>query len=405
MIDAQGEGQFLREGKLDLNGADRLERAKSRLAELIAFPTVSSDSNLELIVWATSLLTELGARVDIHADDTGQKANLFATFGPDGDGGIVLSGHTDVVPADPSEWISDPFELSERDGRLYGRGSCDMKGFIACVLALAPEIADWNVTRPVHIALTHDEETGCLGAQSLVEILRSGPVKPAIAIIGEPTSMQIVNGHKGCFEYTTELRGAEGHGSAPDLGVNAAIFATRYVGRLMELAAELRERAPAGSPFTPPWTTVNVGRIQAGNARNVIAGHAEVEWEMRPVAPGDADYVKQAVDRFAAEALEPEMRAVSPDACIARHTIAEIAGLEPREGCRAVDLATALTGGNATGIVAFGTEAGLFQELGLDCVVCGPGSIEQAHKPDEFIEISQMEACLSMLARLREFVT
>ena len=156
MIDAQGEGQFLREGKLDLNGADRLERAKSRLAELIAFPTVSSDSNLELIVWAASLLTELGARVDIHADDTGQKANLFATFGPDGDGGIVLSGHTDVVPADPSEWISDPFALSERDGRLYGRGSCDMKGFIACVLALAPEIADWNVTRPVHIALTHD---------------------------------------------------------------------------------------------------------------------------------------------------------------------------------------------------------------------------------------------------------
>ena len=375
------------------------------LGELVAFPTVSSESNLELIAWAAALLRDLGAEVDVHPDETGRKANLFATFGPMEDGGIVLSGHSDVVPADPEEWVGDPFRLAERDGRLFGRGTCDMKGFIACVLALAPEFARWPLKRPLHVALTYDEEVGCMGAQALAETLRAGSISPAIAIIGEPTSMQIVTGHKGCFEYTTELHGTEGHGSAPDLGVNAAVFATRYVGRLLELADEMRGRTPADSPFDPPWTTVNIGRIQAGMARNVIAGHAEIEWEMRPVSLGDADYIKHEVDRFATETLEPQMRAVSPDAHIARHTIAEIAGLNPRDGCCAVELATALTGGNGTGIVAFGTEAGLFQALGVDCVVCGPGSIEQAHKPDEYIEVSQMDACLNMLARLETFVT
>jgi acetylornithine deacetylase len=394
-------------GDTDLDTArkDRLDLAKALLGELVAFPTVSSESNLYLIAWAAARMQDLGAQVDIHPNETGTKANLFATFGPMTDGGIVLSGHADVVPANPDEWVSDPFILAEREGRLYGRGTCDMKGFIACVLALAPEFARWPLKRPVHVALTYDEEVGCMGAQSLAETLRTGTVTPAIAIIGEPTSMQIVNGHKGCFEYTTELHGTEGHGSAPDLGVNAAVFATRYVGRLLELADEMRGRAPANSLFDPPWTTVNIGRIQAGMARNVIAGHAEIEWEMRPVSPGDADYIKHEVDRFAAETLEPEMRAVSPDAHIARHTIAEIAGLNPRDGCRAVELATALTGGNGTGIVAFGTEAGLFQALGVDSVVCGPGSIEQAHKPDEYIEVSQMDACLTMLARLETFVT
>lgn len=393
------------DNELDTARKDHLDLAQALLAELVAFPTVSAESNLDLIAWAAAWMKDLGAQVDIHPDETGTKANLFATFGPMIDGGIVLSGHSDVVPANPDEWVSDPFSLAEREGRLYGRGTCDMKGFIACVLAFAPEFARWSLKRPVHVALTYDEEVGCMGAQALAKTLRAGPVAPAIAIIGEPTSMQIVNGHKGCYEYTTELHGAEGHGSAPDLGVNAAAFAARYAVRLLQIADEMRGRAPADSCFDPPWTTVNIGRIGAGTARNVIAGRAEIEWEMRPIAPGDADYIKREVDRFATETLEPEMRVVCPDAHIRRHTIAEITGLDPRDGCRAVELTAALTGGNGTGIVAFGTEAGLFQALGLDCVVCGPGSIEQAHKPDEYIEISQMEACLTMLARLKTFMT
>ena len=375
------------------------------LAQLIAFPTESADSNRALIDWAEDYLRSHGARTRLVEDETGAKANLFASFGPEADGGIVLSGHTDVVPADASEWTSDPYTMAERDGLLYGRGTCDMKGFIACVMAMAAQFAAWPLTRPIHIALTYDEETGCLGAQSLVREMAAWPHRPAIAIIGEPTLMGIINGHKGCYEYTTDIKGAEGHGSAPDLGVNAAVNAARYVGRLMELAAEMPARAAADCPFDPPWTTVNIGQLHAGVARNVIAGHAAIEWEMRPVAEADADYIKTEVDRFAAEVLEPEMRRVDPQASISRSTVAEVVGLEPHEGCRAVALATALTGRNATGLVAFGTEAGLFQGLGMDCVVCGPGSIEQAHKPDEFIARSELVACMDMLAGLEPFVT
>lgn len=383
----------------------RLERVRAHLARLISFPTVSSDSNLALIEWAAQLLEGFGARVEQTFDETRTKANLFASLGPETDGGIVLSGHTDVVPADPDEWMTGPYELDERDGRFYGRGTCDMKGFVACVLALAEEFAGWELKRPVHIALTYDEETGCLGAQTLVQALSAAKHRPAIAIIGEPTSMKIVNGHKGCFEYATEIRGAEGHGSAPDLGVNAAVAAARYVGRLMELADDVRAKAPDDSPFDPPWTTVNIGTIHAGMACNVIAGHAEIDWEMRPVTAADAEYIKGEVDRFAAEVLEPEMRQVSPDTGVSRRVVAEVVGLEPKAGCRAVELATALTGGNAVEVVSFGTEAGLFQGLGMDCVVCGPGSIAQAHKPDEYVEVSQIEACLEMLGRLKGVVT
>jgi len=379
---------------------DRLTTATGLLGDLIAFPTVSSDSNLELIDWAAEMLRGLGASVEIVHDESGAKANLFATLGPEVDGGVVLSGHSDVVPVDGQPWTSDPFAMVERDGRIYGRGACDMKGFIACALALAPEIARWRLARPVHFALTYDEEVGCLGAGALADFLSARQIRPAIALIGEPTSMRIVEGHKGCFEYTTEFHGLEGHGSAPDAGVNAADFATRYVTRLMELAGDLRGRAPADSPFSPPWTTVNVGRIAAGSARNVIAGHAEVDWEMRPVVPEDAAFVRAEIDRYAAETLAPQMRAIHADAGIERHVIAEVAGLVPKPGNPATALAAALTGGNDAGLVSFGTEAGIFQDIGIDCVVCGPGSIEQAHKPDEYVEQSQLSACLDMLARL-----
>ena len=375
----------------------RLAETVGLLEELVAFPTVSSDSNLALIAWAADRLGTLGAQVRMYSDDSGQKANLFATIGPDeAEGGVLLSGHTDVVPAE-GEWTSDPFAMEERAGLLYGRGTADMKGFIAAVLAVAPDLAGARLARPVHIALTYDEEVGCIGARSLVEELAREGIRPRLAIIGEPTSMRIVEGHKGCCEYTTEFHGLEGHGSAPARGVNAVSAAVRYAARLMELGGELEARAPGWSRFEPPHTTLNLGRIEGGSAHNVIAGEARLDWEMRPVQLADGEFVKAEIDRFASEVLLPEMRAVHAEAAIRRLTVGEVAGLEPAAANEARDIVAELTGANGADLVAFGTEAGLFQAMGMDCIVCGPGSIDQAHKPDEYLAADQLAACLEML--------
>ena len=382
-----------------------LEETIQHLETLVGFPTVSSDSNLDLIQWVGDRLRPLGARVEIMADATGEKANLFATFGPDGPGGIVLSGHTDVVPASDQRWSSDPFKLIQDGDRLYGRGTADMKGYLAACLAIAPMLAISDLRRPVHFAFTYDEETGCLGGQALAKVLSVREDRPSLAIVGEPTSMRVIEGHKGCHEYTTRFRGLEGHGSDPDAGVNAVEYAVRYVAHLLELKADLAARPLAGSRFRPPWSTVNVGRLQGGVAPNVIAGAAEVEWETRPVRPEDHVFVKETMARFARDTLLPAMREVHPDAAIETETIGEVEGLEPMDENAARDLVFSLTGSNAADVVAFGTEAGLFQSIGMSVVVCGPGSIEQAHKPDEFIEVQQLEACLDMLARLVERLT
>ncbi|WP_306006307.1 acetylornithine deacetylase [Aquicoccus porphyridii] len=377
-----------------------LARTKDILRDLISFPTVSTDSNLDMIQHMGALLYDIGASVDIYADDTGTKANLFATIGPDRDGGILLSGHSDVVPVADQDWRSDPFQLYEADGKLFGRGTCDMKGFIAATLAMAPEFARLNLSRPIHFAFTHDEETGCIGAQSLVTELKARGIKPGIAIIGEPTMMKIIEGHKGCCEYTTRFTGLEGHGSAPDRGVNAAEYAVRYVSRLLEIREELKHRAPGSSRFDPPWTTLNIGRVTGGVAHNVIVGKSEVEWEFRPVQSDDYNYVTSEIARYAENVLLPAMRAVCPDASIETETIGEVTGLDPMPENEARDLVAGLTGENDADVVAFGTEAGIFQSMGLSVVVCGPGSIEQAHKPDEFISLDQLSACLGMLKGL-----
>ena len=375
-------------------------RAQSILQHLIAFPTISADSNLAMIAWMAEHLENQGARVFLDTENTGTKANLFATLGPESGGGILLSGHTDVVPVADQDWATDPFVLHEDQGRLYGRGACDMKGFIAATLALAETVDAAALTRPLHFAFTYDEETGCLGARSLVGAMRDRGLVPDITIIGEPTEMRVIEGHKGCCEYTAHFTGLEGHGSAPDLGVNAAEYAVRYVTRLMELRQDLIARAPVDSRFDPPWTTINIGRIAGGVAHNVIVGKAEVDWEMRPVQTGDADFVKSSMASYCADTLLPAMQAVSPDATITLTTIGEIAGLEPMPMNAARDLVAELTGANVADLVAFGTEAGLFQALGSDVVVCGPGSIQQAHKSDEYLEIDQLAACTTLLSRL-----
>lgn len=378
----------------------RLERTIALLERLVAWPTVSSDSNLEMIADLAGMLEAAGARVDLFHDATGTKANLFATLGPERRGGIVLSGHSDVVPVADQVWTSDPFRLRREGERLYGRGTCDMKGFIAAALITVQDLPARDLRRPLHLAFTHDEEVGCLGARALIPELKARDVRPAMAIIGEPTEMRVIEGHKGCCEYTVRFRGMEGHGSAPHRGVNAAEYAVRYVSRLMELRGELMLRARQSARFEPPWTTVNVGRISGGVAHNVIAGLAEVDWEMRPVQDSDAVFVKTAMRELVENDLLPAMRAICPEAGIETQVVGEVPGLEPMDDNAARDLVARLTGNGGADVVAFGTEAGLWQQLGMSVVVCGPGSIDQAHKPDEFVTLEQLERCLDLLGRL-----
>lgn len=377
-----------------------LDETTAILGELIAFPTVSGASNLDLMTYAAERLQDCGAKIELSHHPSGAQANLFATLGPNEDGGIVLSGHTDVVPANPDEWTGNPYAMHDDGERLFGRGACDMKGFVAAALAMAPRYAELNLTRPVHFAFTYDEETGCLGAQQLVQELAKRETRPGVVIVGEPTEMRIIEGHKGCYEYATHFTGLEGHGSGPDRGVNAVHYAVRYISRLLELGEQLKKTPPAGSTFDPPWTTVQVGKIDGGIARNVIAGNCVVDWEMRPVREADADFVKSGLQAYCRDELLPAMRAVAPDADIRTDIIAEVCSLEPMPDNAARDLVAELTGANGTDLVAFGTEAGLFQQLGMSAVVCGPGSIEQAHKPDEFVSKSQLGLCLDMLTGL-----
>jgi len=376
-----------------------IDDTKRILADLVAFPTVSADSNLELIAYAADRLGACGATIKIMRDESGQKANLFATIGPDRDGGVVLCGHTDVVPAEEQDWFSDPFTAREADGRIYGRGTCDMKGFVAAAMAVAPHFSRQQLVRPVHIALTYDEEVGCLGARRLSEELEQMAFAPVIAIVGEPTGMRPVEGHKGCFEYTTVFTGLKGHGSQPDAGVNAVEYAIRYAARLIKLAERLKSN-PADPRFAPPWTTLQLGRVDGGIARNVIAGHCILEWEMRPLRAQDAADVRSDLDAYCETVLLPAMRAVYPGASIETEIIGEVRGLEPIDDSEALRLVAGLTGAADAELVSFGTEAGLYQALGMSTVVCGPGSISEAHKPDEFVEIAQLQACLDMLTGL-----
>ncbi len=369
------------------------------LTDLIGFATISSESNLALIDYCTGLLEPLGARVELSKNANGSKANMFATLGPDADGGIVLSGHTDVVPVEGQDWTGDPFTAIEKDGLIYGRGACDMKGYLACCLAMAPEFAAGELKRPIHLAFTYDEEVGCLGARVMLEALAETGRRPAVCIIGEPTSMRVIEGHKGCYEYTTRFTGLEGHSSDPDKGVNAIEYALRFMGELYGVGEDLKGRAPHNSPFTPPWSTVQVGQVSGGIAHNVIARECSVGWDFRPVNEADTDFALTRM-RDSEAALRTEMREIFDGADVHTETIGEVAGLEPMSRSEARDLAIGLTGNADTGVVSFGTEGGLYQKAGVSTIVCGPGSIDQAHRPDEYVAVEQLQACLRMLARL-----
>ena len=378
------------------------------LSDLIKFQTVSGTSNLKLIEYCEKKLDKLGAISFKTFHNSKQQANLFSTISGkkklDG-GGIILSGHTDVVPASGKEWSSDPFVAREKDNKIYGRGSCDMKGFIACTLALAPFFASQNLKKPIHFSFTYDEETACQGAPIMLRELKKRNVKCSICIVGEPTSMKAIQAHKGCYEYSTYFAGLAGHGSAPDKGVNAVEYASRYINKLMELREILKKREPKNSAFTPPYSTLQIGGIKGGLARNVIADQCVVDWELRPVVPEDGVFVNQNIETYVKDILLPEMRKVYPKANIKKEIIGEIIGFTKEEKSEAVNLVCNLTGDNSRDVVSFGTEAGLFQELGISTVVCGPGSIEQAHKIDEYVSFDQLKLCLKMLIDLKEQIT
>lgn len=337
------------------------------------------------------------------------KANLLATIGPSERGGLILSGHTDVVPVAGQEWHSDPFRLTEREGRLHGRGAADMKGFIALVLALVPAAVNQAASRrlavPLHLAFTHDEETGCFGAPALIEGLPAGRARPVIAIVGEPTSMQVANRQKGCSFFRTRITGREGHSSAPDQGVSAISAAAEMIAEIGRLHAEARGRARPDSGFDPPHTTMSVGTITGGTAVNIIARECSFEWDMRNIPDEDAAALKGRLDRFIAADLLPRMRAVYPQAAIDTEAVVAVPPLLPEPGSPAETLARRLTGANATTAVSFATEAGLYQQAGIPAIVCGPGSIEVAHKPDEFITRAELAAGQAFLDRLLEWAT
>ena len=366
---------------------------------LIAFDTVSRNSNLELISYVASLLESAGARLRLTYDDLGRKANLLATLGPDRDGGYVLSGHSDVVPVDGQDWSSDPFNAEIRADKLYGRGACDMKGFIGTALALLPEFKAADLKRPVHFAFSFDEEVGCVGVRRLLDDLKTAGIKPALAIIGEPTSMRVVGAHKAGAVIETVAKGREGHSSAPGRGASAVMMAGEFIASLSALGEELKQ--DRDEFFEPPYTTVQANVMSGGTAVNVLAREARVVWEYRALPDRDEKAIFDRAKALMADIL-PRYRTGAPEADLATHVHAEYPGLVRDVDSPAVRLACALSGSNDVHTVAYGTEAGLFQQAGIPAVVCGPGSIDQAHKADEFVDLDQLDACAAFLRRVAQ---
>jgi len=372
---------------------------------LVGFDTTSRESNLALIEWVRDYLAGHGVASELFFDEERRKANLFATIGPKDRGGIALSGHTDVVPVDGQDWSTDPFALAEKDGRLYGRGTADMKSFLAVALALVPEFLARELATPIHLALSYDEEVGCLGVRRMIAGLEGRPDKPRLCIVGEPTEMKPVIGHKGKRSLRCHVRGYECHSALAHEGVNAVEAAAEIVAYLKSMARRFRDEGPYDPDFVPPYTTVHTGRISGGTALNIVPKDCRFDFEFRYLPGADSEALVYEVVRFASTRVEPEMKSVRPETGIRFEELTSFPGLATGAEEEITQLVLALTGANATGKVSFGTEAGLYQRAGIPTVVCGPGSIEQAHKPDEFISLEQVRACEGFLRRLLDRVT
>lgn len=364
---------------------------KEMLAKLVSFNTESQRSNLELIHFCRDYLAGLGVESTLVHNEDGQKANLYATIGPKLDGGVVLSGHTDVVPVAGQEWSSDPWTLTERDGRLYGRGACDMKGFDALALAAVPKMLAADLKRPVHIALSYDEEVGCVGARVLIKAMVAAGIRPSAVIVGEPTMMQVATGHKGVMRMRTTVHGHAVHSSRVDIGVPAVMVAGELIHWSNEVMAENKAKAAADSIFEPPYSTLHVGTVEGGTAANITAEYCSFVHEVRCV-PGETPAQYEARYREKLAETEARMKAIAPATRIEFQISSNTPGTSPETDGAAEALARRITGDNGTHVVAFGTEGGLFQGAEWSTVICGPGDIAQAHQPDEFLAISQLEA-------------
>ena len=370
------------------------------LSRLVAFDTVSHRSNLALIDFVRDHLGKLGVVSELVFDEGGGKANLYATLGPDDRRGIVLSGHTDVVPVEGQPWDSDPFEVLEREGRLYGRGTADMKGFLAVCLALAPEFLARDIVIPLHFAFSYDEEVGCLGVRGLIEVLRRRRIRPRAVLVGEPTGMQVVRAHKGKRSYRAHVRGLESHSGMAHLGVNAVEAAAEAIAYLKAMARRHRDAGPRDEALTPPYTTVHTGLVRGGTQLNIVPRHCHFDFEFRHLPEVDARPMFEDFARHVRSEIEPEMHAVDPGTGFRFEPLSEIPPLDVDEDAEVVQFAKSLTGANATGKVSFGTEGGLFQRGGMPAIVCGPGSITVAHKANEYIELEQLARCETWLRRL-----
>lgn len=369
------------------------------LKTLVAFDTTSRESNLHLIEFVRDYLAGFDVPCELIYNEQCSKANLFATIGPAQRPGIVLSGHTDVVPVDGQPWTLPPFKLTERDGKLYGRGTADMKGYIACVLALVPSLVRADLKKPVHIALSYDEEVGCLGVRSLLSELEKRPVKPMLCIIGEPTELKPVLGHKGKLAMRCDVHGEACHSAYAPLGVNAIEYAAELISELGRIGHRLKAEHH-DVRFDPPFSTVQTGVISGGKALNIVPADCRFDFEIRALPSHDPSEVAQQLQAFAEQQLLPRMRAVSEQSDIRFSELSAYPGLATDAHSEAAELIAAFSGSREFGTVAFGTEGGLFDAAGIPTVVCGPGSMDQGHKPDEFVSLEQLNGCDALLQRM-----
>ncbi|WP_158895563.1 MULTISPECIES: acetylornithine deacetylase [unclassified Pseudomonas] len=380
-----------------------MSTSRELLAQLVAFDTTSRESNLALIDFVAGYLEGLGVPYELIHNGAGTKANLFATLGPADVPGIVLSGHTDVVPVDGQAWTRPPFALSESADRLYGRGTADMKGFLACLLALVPAASRAALRRPLHLALSYDEEVGCLGVRSLVDQLAQRPVKPLLCLIGEPTELKPVLGHKGKVAMRCQVHGAACHSAYAPQGVNAVEYAARLIVELGRLGEALKTAERQDPRFDPPFSTVQTGLIGGGQALNIVPQDCTFDFEIRALPAQDPYQVIHQLQAHAEATLLPAMRAISGQSAIRFTELSSYPGLDTAIESEAADWIAQFCGSREFGTVAFGTEGGLFAAAGIPTVVCGPGSMAQGHKPDEFITQAQLDGCDAMLGRVLAF--
>ena len=375
------------------------------LEKLVSFKTISGTSTKEINKFIVEYLKKYGLEPVLSYDDDGERSNIFVTIGPKIDGGVLFNGHTDVVPVEGQKWSTDPFTLTQVDDRLYGRGSVDMKGFLACALASLPNFLAANLKKPIHFAFSYDEETGGFGMPVLLKSMAENQFQPDVVIVGEPTEMKIITGHKGSYEMRTEISGYEVHSSNPLLGINAISVAMKLISKIEEIGQVRASNPISGSPYEPPFATFNVGIIEGGAASNATAGWCNFDWEYRPMPDEDGGKTIAEIENFANSMLLPKMKEISDEAGINIITQAPVGGLDDRNAAKASAFIADITGLNSEGVVSFGTDAGYFSDEGYSTVVFGPGSISRAHKPDEYVEISELKQGLEFFEKVAKHLS